>query len=120
MKLRLLTAAMLVVTPLAAQALGLGRLVVDSGLDEPLNGQIELISPTSQEIKTLKASLASREDFDIAGIERPPHLFDIKYTVTQKSDGRYFLKVNTTAGYKLFLKGCFTPYLKWTAYKVFN
>ena len=95
MKLRLLTAAMLVVTPLAAQALGLGRLVVDSGLDEPLNGQIELISPTSQEIKTLKASLASREDFDIAGIERPPHLFDIKYTVTQKSDGRYFLKVHT-------------------------
>ncbi|MCK7494745.1 MAG: hypothetical protein MZW92_29155 [Comamonadaceae bacterium] len=90
-----LLAAMIAVTPLAVEALGLGRLVVDSGLDEPLVGQIELISPTSQEIKTLKASLASREDFDIAGIERAPHLFDIKYTVSQKSDGRYYLKIST-------------------------
>ena len=93
--LRLLFAALLVATPMGVQALGLGRLVVNSGLDEPLNGQIELISSTSQELKTLKTSLASREDFDIAGVERNALLFDITYSVIQHSNGRHFIKLVT-------------------------
>ena len=52
--LRCLCALLLIAAPMAVQALGLGRLVVNSGLDEPLNGQIELISPTSQEIRTAR------------------------------------------------------------------
>lgn len=91
----LLAATLLAALPLMAHALGLGRLVVQSGLDEPLNGQIELISPTTQEIKTLKASLASREDFDIAGVDRSANLFDIKYAVGQHTNGQYFLKLTT-------------------------
>jgi len=76
-------------------ALGVGKLTVVSGLDEPLNGQIELISPTAQELKTLKASLATRADFEIAGVDRAAHLFDIKYTLTQGVGGRHYLKVTT-------------------------
>ena len=93
--LRCLCALLLIAAPMAVQALGLGRLVVNSGLDEPLNGQIELISPTSQEIKTLKTTLASREDFDIAGVERNALLFDITYSVIQHSNGQYFIKLAT-------------------------
>ena len=93
--LRHVWAVLLICAPLTAQALGLGRLVVNSGLDEPLNGQIELISPTSQEIKTLKTTLASREDFDIAGVERNPLLFDITYSIIQQSNGQYFIKLAT-------------------------
>ena len=95
MTLRFVSVVLLIGVPMAAQALGLGRLVVNSGLDEPLNGQIELISPTSQEIKTLKTALASREDFDIAGVERNALLFDITYSVIQQSNGQYFIKLAT-------------------------
>ena len=93
--LRFMGVVLLIGLPMTAQALGLGRLVVNSGLDEPLNGQIELISPTSQEIKTLKTTLASREDFDIAGVERNALLFDITYSVIQQSNGQYFIKLVT-------------------------
>jgi pilus assembly protein FimV len=93
--LRLLFTVTLIATPMVAQALGLGRLTVNSGLDEPFNGQIELVSPTAQEIKTLKASLASRADFDIAGVERNAFLFDITYTVKQHTNGQYYLKLAT-------------------------
>lgn len=93
--LRLLFTVALLAAPMAVQALGLGRLTVNSGLDEPFNGQIELVSPTAQEIKTLKAALASRADFEIAGVERNALLFDITYTVTQHSNGRYYLKLAT-------------------------
>ena len=93
--LRLVTAALLVAVPVMAQALGLGHLTVQSALDEPLVGQIDLIDPSPQDLKTLKASLASREEFDIAGIERSPNLFDIKYTVSQRPNGQYYLKLTT-------------------------
>ncbi|MEK7758346.1 MAG: peptidoglycan-binding protein, partial [Pseudomonadota bacterium] len=95
MTLRLLFVVALIATPMAVQALGLGRLTVNSGLDEPFNAQIELISPTAQEIKTLKAALASRADFDIAGVERNALLFDITYTVRQHPNGQHYLKLAT-------------------------
>ncbi len=93
--LRLAILALLAGTPHIAHALGLGRLIVSSGLDEPLNGRIEIISPTPQEIKTLKVSLASREEFEIAGVERGGLLFEIKYEVTQDANGRYSIHVTT-------------------------
>ena len=93
--LRILGAFFLTVVSVQAQALGLGRLVVHSNLDEPLNGQIELIAPKDHEIKTLKATLAAREEFDIAGIERAAHLFDIKYDVSHSPKGQYYIKVTT-------------------------
>ncbi len=81
--------------PLMSQAVGLGRLVVHSGLDEPFNGEIELLAPSAQELKSLTASLAPRADFDAAGIERPPHLLTIKYTVSKRGDGQHVLKLTT-------------------------
>jgi pilus assembly protein FimV len=93
--LSLLGALFLSIISAQAHALGLGRLVVHSNLDEPLNGQIELIAPKDHEIKTLKAQLASREEFDIAGIERAQHLFEIKYEVSHSPKGQYYIKVTT-------------------------
>jgi len=93
--LRLLLTAILIATPMAALALGLGRLTVNSGLDEPFNGRIDILSPTAQEIKTLKVALASRADFDIAGVERFPLLLDITYAVRQDPSGQYYLRLAT-------------------------
>lgn len=83
------------VLPVWAYALGLGRLVVHSSLDEPLNAEIELIDPTPQELQSLSPSLASSSDFDQAGIDRPDFLTEIKYKIAQHPDGGYFIKLST-------------------------
>ena len=87
--------AVLATAPVFAYALGIGKLMLRSGLDEPLNGEIELMSVSPQELKTLKTSLASRADFENAGIERPYFLTGIKYDVVQHQDGRSFLQLTT-------------------------
>ena len=87
--------AVLATAPVFAYALGIGKLMLRSGLDEPLNGEIELMSVSPQELKTLKTSLASRADFENAGIDRPFFLTGIKYDVVQHKDGRSFLQLTT-------------------------
>lgn len=88
-----LTSALLGATQ--AHALGLGKLTVHSGLDEALNAEIELSATSQDELNKLKATLASREEFENAGIERPVHLTGIKYTVGRRTDGRPVLKLTS-------------------------
>jgi len=81
--------------PIAGHALALGKLKVLSALNEPLNAVIEFTSITEKELKGLTVSLASRADFDVAGVDRPPFLSQIKFIVAKKLDGRYFLELRT-------------------------
>lgn len=78
-----------------AHALGLGKFVLHSGLDEPLSAEIEITTASQSELSSLKAGLASRAEFDNAGIDRLAHLTDIKYTIAQRADGRPVLKLTT-------------------------
>ena len=91
----LLIGVCLLFAPGLSQAIGLGKLTVHSALDEPLNAEIEFSSLSSRERKTLSASLASRADFVSAGIDRPPYLTNITFTVSKRVDGRYFLHLRT-------------------------
>jgi pilus assembly protein FimV len=91
---RLLFASVLATLPPAVHALGLGNLVLRSALDQPLDAEIELISPSPKELRTLKSSLASRDDFGRAGIERPPHLLNIKYELVNRGS-RHFIRLKT-------------------------
>ena len=91
----LLIGVCLLFAPGLSQAIGLGKLTVHSALDEPLNAEIEFSSLSSRERKTLSASLASRADFVTAGIDRPPYLTNISFTVSKRVDGRYFLHLRT-------------------------
>ncbi len=81
--------------PAVSHALGLGKLKVLSALNEPLNAEIEFSSITEKELKGLTVSLASRSDFDAAGVERLPFLSEVKFVVDRKSDGRHFLQLRT-------------------------
>jgi len=78
-----------------AHAMGLGRLVVHSGLDERLNAEIELTGASAAEIKTLRGDLASRAEFEAAGIERLPLLSTIKFSPVTRADGRSYLVLAT-------------------------
>lgn len=92
---RWIAGALVALFPLAGYALGLGKLTVRSALNEPLNAEIEVASVTEKELKGLQVGLAPRSDFDQAGIERMPFLSQIKFTVSKRADGNYFIQLRT-------------------------
>jgi pilus assembly protein FimV len=81
--------------PAVGHALALGKLKVLSALNEPLNAEIEFTSITDKELKGLSVALASRADFEAAGVEPHGFLSQIKFVVDQKADGRHFLQLRT-------------------------
>jgi pilus assembly protein FimV len=89
-----MTVGLLVVTPIAANALGFGAIKLQSALDERLDAEVELISPTPEDIETLKVNLASQAAFLRAGIERTSlHnalLFEVK-----KRNGGYYIHISS-------------------------
>ncbi|MDH3637705.1 MAG: hypothetical protein OES09_04500, partial [Gammaproteobacteria bacterium] len=68
-----------------AHALGLGKLRVNSALDESLEAQIELTSVAEGELESLTAVLASRSDFRRAGVEFPEYLKDLIFEVSDQA-----------------------------------
>ena len=67
--------------PAQAYALGVGKLKVNSALDEPLDATIELTSATITELKSLNARLAVRGVFQQAGIEFTESLAMINFSI---------------------------------------
>jgi pilus assembly protein FimV len=92
---RLMLGAVLGFSPVAGYSLGLGKLKVTSGLNEPLKAEIDFTSIADNERRGLNVSLAPRADFDAAGAERVPFLSQIKFQIVQRADGRYFLELKT-------------------------
>ncbi len=64
-----LSAALL--APSLAHALGLGDIRLSSGLNQPLDAEIDLLNAAPDELAGLKASLASRETFARYGLDYP-------------------------------------------------
>jgi pilus assembly protein FimV len=81
--------------PAVGHALALGKLKVLSALNEPLNAEIEFTSITDKELKGLSVTLASRADFEAAGVERLAFLSQVKFVIDQRPDGRHFLQLRT-------------------------
>ena len=82
--------------PGAAQALGLGDIHVDSGLNERLAAEIEIVGATPLELAELKAAVANRETFLHYGAERPAFLASTTFKVAQDVHGRPVLAVRST------------------------
>ncbi len=75
------------VLPTGSHALGLGEIEVSSFLNQPLKAEIEVISARPGEIDDLLVSLASREAFTRAGLARPRHLTDLRFSVNKSEEG---------------------------------
>jgi len=90
-----------VLLPTNSLALGLGEIEVNSFLNQPLNAEIKVISARPGEIDDLLVSLASREAFTRAGLARPRHLTDLRFTVKKNEAGdEATILVTTKAGVK--------------------
>lgn len=88
-------AAVLFFYPFTLLAAGLGKLTVQSGLGQPLRGEIELLSVTKEEAGSLSARLASAEAFQQAGITYSSELAAIKLAVENNSRGEPVVKLST-------------------------
>jgi pilus assembly protein FimV len=81
--------------PFAANAAGLGKLTVLSGLGEPLNAEIELLATTPEELASLTAAIAPEEAYAVQGIEKPGLHSAIKVEVKKKTNGSSLIKLSS-------------------------
>jgi pilus assembly protein FimV len=89
----LLTGALL--SPVTLYALGLGEIRLNSALNQPFNADIELLSPTTEELGSLKVALASNDVFSRYGIDRPQYLSNFDFSVSRNRDGKATIRVTS-------------------------
>ena len=80
---------------LPVQALGLGRVIVQSALGEPLRAEIEIVEITAEEASTLRTSVASADAFRAAGLEYTAAVSNVQISLQRRADGRSFLRLSS-------------------------
>lgn len=79
----------------AAQALALGRVVVQSALGEPLRAEIDVPDINAEEAASLRVGLASPETFRASGMEVNSALAGLQISLQRRADGRSFLRLTS-------------------------
>jgi len=88
-------AAALYLTVPDAQALGLGRLNVQSALGESLRAEIDVTSITPEEAANLKVRIAPPESFRAAGVDYNAVLPATQVSLMRHPDGRPYLRITS-------------------------
>ncbi len=94
-KLSLMLVLTLGLVPLAAQALGLGDIKLNSALNQKLNAEIALLSLAKGEIYDVKVTMASDEVFKRAGVDRSFLLTTLSFKPELKADGTAVVTVTS-------------------------
>jgi len=85
---------LLTLTPSLVNAFGLGKLDLNSALNEPFDARIQLLSPTADELDSLKINLADNEAFARAKIDRPFILSKLRFDLRRSiDDGPDYIRV---------------------------
>ncbi len=79
-----------------AEALALGRVVVQSALGEPLRAEIDVPDINAEEAASLRVNLASVEAFRAAGTEINPALAGVQISLQRRADGRAYLRLTSS------------------------
>ena len=95
MKRKFLVILLLSAIPLWAQALGLGELELNSGLNQPFDARIKLLSPTAGDLNNLKVQLADIDAFRRAGVDRPFILSKLKFEIEINETGADYIRVTS-------------------------
>jgi len=76
-------------------ALGLGEIKLKSGLNQPLDAEIILVSVRGESNEQLQGALGSSADFSRSGIDRLYFLTKIKFDTITKANGQKVLHLTT-------------------------
>jgi len=82
-------------TPLFAEAAGLGKLTVLSGLGQPLRAELD-IGATKDELAGMSARLAPQDVFRQAGVDFASVLLDLRFAVEKRPGGNAVVKVTSS------------------------
>src|SRR5208282_2611877 len=83
------------IMPVAALALGLGKLTVDSGLGQPLSARIELTAAQKDELDSLTARVADLSVYRDNNVSYPAVMARARVTVEQSPNNPPYLRVTT-------------------------
>ena len=84
----------LIIHPATVFALGLGDLDLNSALNEPFEARVELLSPTADELDSMKIALADTDAFARSGLERPFLLSKLKFDLKRSiDDGPDYIRI---------------------------
>ncbi len=78
-----------------AQALGLGDIRLQSALNEPFRAEIDLLSVTPEELRSLTVQLAAVDTFRRYGLDRPAFLGGFRFTVSSRPGDRGVVTVTS-------------------------
>ncbi len=95
-KLALAVAAATALSSGMAHALGLGEITLKSGLNQPLNAEIELVEVKDLNQSEVIPSLGSPEDFSKAGVDRAYFLTGLKFTPVVNANGKSVIRVTSS------------------------
>lgn len=79
-----------------AQALALGRIVVQSALGEPLKAEIDVPDINTEEAASLRVVLASSEAFRAAGMDFNPALSSLQISLQRRANGSAYLRLSSS------------------------
>ncbi len=82
-------------TSLQVQALGLGRVTVQSSLGEPLRAEIDIADINAEEAASLRASVAGADAFKAAGLEYSAAVTNLQISLQRRPDGRSYLRLSS-------------------------
>lgn len=82
-------------SPCAVHAAGLGNLTLSSYLRQPFRAEIDLVAVKKEEIPSLVVSLASRDTFRQANVNYAPFLFTFEISVENRADGQPYIKITS-------------------------
>ena len=95
-KIKKLFLLYVLLAPLIANALQLGKIVVTSSQGQPLNAEIEMMLTPGEDLSKLQTSLASRESYESQGIERLAIHNNISVELQKNEKGLSVLKLKST------------------------
>lgn len=72
-------------------ALDLGRLQISSAIGEPLRAEVDIAQASPDELRTLRARLATPDSFHQAGMEFNPALAGVTASLQTRSNGSIFI-----------------------------
>jgi Tfp pilus assembly protein FimV len=82
-------------SPCAVHAAGLGNLTLSSYLRQPFRAEIDLVAVKKEEIPSLVVSLASRDTFRQANVNYAPFLYTFEISVENRADGQPYIKITS-------------------------
>ena len=88
-------ACVIALLPMAAYALGLGEIKLNSGLNQPLDAVIPVVGATPDEIDSLHVKVAGAAQFKQAGIPMAGVLSQLQFKIVKNADGGAEIHITT-------------------------